>query len=336
MMKTIAKALMVSAAVLTMSATAAAAPAKITASIDSTVVEMGSHAMITLNIVDPSHSGRMVGLPESGYQAPDYDIVKVDSSSTQSGYTYNVTVQPFVPGMLTLMPFKYAVGTDTAASDVVTLKVLAVELDSVQAANLTINDMEGTVNPPRRWYDYLPEWFVPAILIMLLLALIGLGIYVYYTYRKTGHIAFVKPKPIDPYAEAMDALSRLREQHLAENGHEKEYYTRLIDILRRYMQLRFNINAMEMSSTQILASLRQNPETRDNQPRIKQILDIADMVKFAKERPLPDDNIKSYNTVYNFVETTKPLPEPDDDEKNGKGKKVKGNDVKTSSEKSIK
>jgi hypothetical protein len=110
----------------------------------------------------------------------------------------------------------------------------------------------------------------------------------------------------------MEALNKLRERHLPENGKDKEYYTSLVDILRQYLQRRFSINAMEMSSTQILASLRSNPETRDNQPRIKQILEIADFVKFAKVRPLPDDNVKSYNIVVNFVETTKPVPEPDE------------------------
>jgi len=68
---------------------------------------------------------------------------------------------------------------------------------------------------------------------------------------------------------------------------------------------------MEMSSTQILASLRENPDTRGNHTRIKQILELADFVKFAKVRPMPDDNIKTYNNVVQFVEETKPAPAPE-------------------------
>lgn len=54
--------------------------------------------------------------------------------------------------------------------------------------------------------------------------------------------------------------------------------------------------------------MRNNPETRGDQPRIRQILEIADFVKFAKVRPMPDDNIKSFNTVEQFVESTRPAP----------------------------
>ncbi len=295
-----------------------AAPAKITASIDSTVVEMGSHAMITLNVVDPSHSGHVVDLPEDGTDAEAFDFVSVESDTTATGYTYNLKIQAWYPGVLTMAPFKYAVGEDTASSDVLTLKILPVEMDSTQQ----LNPMEGAVNMPSRWYDFIPEWSLWVLLALVGLALVAAVIYLWLLYRRTGSIIPSRPKPVDPYAEAIEALKQLRSRRLAESGKEKEYYTALIDILRVYLYRRFAINAMEMSSTQILDSLRRNPETKGDQPRIKQILDLADIVKFAKVRPMPDDNIKSFNTVEQFVEATKPLPPaPEEEEKNNKNKK---------------
>lgn len=296
-----------------------AAQAKITASIDSTVVEMGSLATVTLNVVDPTHSGTVVGLPEDGTEAEVFDFVEVKADTTPGGYTYNMRIQAWYPGVLTMPPFRYAVGGDTVESDVLTLKILPVEMDSTQ----TLNPLEGAVNPPRKWYDYIPDWTLWVLLGLLAAAAIVALVFAYINYRRTGAILMYKPKPVDPYAEAMAALGTLRQRRLAESGKEKEYYTALIDILRVYLQRRFNINAMEMSSTQILDSLRRNPETRDNQPRIKQILDIADIVKFAKVRPMPDDNIKSFNTVEQFVEATKPLPPAEEESKDGKGAKTK-------------
>lgn len=292
---------------LALAATAAmpaAAQVKITASIDSTVVEMGSRATITLDVVDQSHKGAVVDLPENGTEADAFDFIEVKCDTTKAGYKFDLLVQAWYPGVLTFAPFRYALDGDTAESDLLTLKVLPVPIDS----NQTLNPMEGVVNPPRAWYDYIPEWLPWLLLGVLVAALIGVGVYLYMLYRKTGTIIVHRPKPIDPYAEAMAALGRLRTRRLAENGKEKEYYTTLIDILRRYLDLRFGINAMEMSSTQILASLRNNPETRGDQPRIRQILEIADFVKFAKVRPMPDDNIKSFNTVEQFVESTRPAP----------------------------
>lgn len=315
MIRNIALTLVLAAA----SAMPAAAQLKISASIDSTVVEMGSRATITLDVIDSSHKGAVVDLPENGTEADAFDFIDVKCDTTPAGYKFNMLVQAWYPGVLTFAPFRYALDGDTAESELLTLKVLPVPIDS----NQTLNPMEGAVNPPRAWYDYIPEWLPWALLGLLVAALIGVGVYLYTVYRRTGSIIVHKPKPIDPYAEAMAALGRLRSRRLAESGKEKEYYTTLIDILRRYLDLRFGINAMEMSSTQILASLRNNPETRGDQPRIKQILELADFVKFAKVRPMPDDNIKSFNTVEQFVESTRPVPEVPADESAESTKKKK-------------
>lgn len=303
----------------------AAAPAKVTATIDSTVVEMGSIANITINVADATKSGTLINLPEPSTDGDSFDVVDVKGDTTEAGYIYKVKIQAFYPGMATIPPFLYAIGNDTLRSNVLALKVLPVSLDSMPLGPdsvPTINPMELVVNPERRWYDIIPDqmWWV-AIALALAVAVVC-GIYVYRMYRKTGSILLRKPKPVDPYEEAMKQLNALRERRLAEAGQEREYYTTLVDILRTYLQGRFSINAMEMSSTQILDSLRNNPETRDNRERISQILEIADFVKFAKVRPLPDDNVKAFNNTLFFVESTKPLPpEPAEDAKGKTSKK---------------
>lgn len=290
---------------------ASAAGVKVTASIDSTVVEMGSRAVITVNVSDATHKGAPVGAMEAGADMGAFDVIAVDTDTTPAGYTYKYTIQAFYPGVAEFGPFAYAVGNDTAESDIVTLKVNEVSLDSLT----TINPMEGAVREPSKWYDFIPDWLIWSLLGLFgVLLLIAAGIIIY-RYRRDGRVPWIAVKPIDPYVEAMAALDALKRRRLAESGNDREYYTALVDILRVYLYRRFGINAMEMSSTQILDTLKQNPETRDNQPRIKQILEVADFVKFARQRPLPDDNIKSFETVRNFVESTRPLPEPENDKK---------------------
>lgn len=282
-------------------AVAHAAPLRVTAAVDSTVLEMGSRAMITVTVSDPSLKGAPVDLPRPQTTLGDIDIVDVTADTLPAGYEYKLRIQAFTPGMITLPPFRYALGSDTAQSDILTLKVLPVELDSLT----TINPMESIAEAPSKWYDWIPSW-LPWTLLGLALAAIAVCLFL--IYRRHGTLIPRAVKPVDPYEEAMGELRRLRSRKLAETGHEKEYYTALVDILRRYLDRRFGINAMEMSSTQILASLRENPETRGDHARIKQILEIADFVKFAKVRPVPDDNIKTYNSVVQFVEDTRPRP----------------------------
>lgn len=285
---------------------AQAAPVKVTAAIDSTVLEMGSRAMITVTVADADKTGHIVDLPAAGTTSGDIDIVSVEADTMPAGYEYKIGIQAFTPGVATLPPFRYAVGADTAESDILTLKVLPVDLDSLT----TINPMDSITAAPSRWYDWIPFW---VLWVILGLAVVAIGICLYLVYRKHGTLIPHTVKPVDPYEEAIGALNNLRARKLAESGHEKEYYTALVDILRRYLDRRFGINAMEMSSTQILRSLRENPETRGNQTRIQQILELADFVKFAKVRPMPDDNIKTFNSAVQFVEDTRPAPEPQTD-----------------------
>ena len=98
-----------------------------------------------------------------------------------------------------------------------------------------------------------------------------------------------EPK-IPPYEKAIQATNMLKEEKLWQGGQDKQYYTRLTDILREYLDGRFSINAMEMTSTEILDALRRNNETRVVERHMKEILNVADFVKFAKMRPLADDN----------------------------------------------
>ena len=67
---------------------------------------------------------------------------------------------------------------------------------------------------------------------------------------------------------------------------------------------------MEMTSSQILRALNNNDETRVPRKYMKAILETADFVKFAKVRPLPDDNVAAFKSAKQFVEDTKPAPEP--------------------------
>ena len=69
-----------------------------------------------------------------------------------------------------------------------------------------------------------------------------------------------------------------------------------------------------MTSTQILSTLEHNEQTRLPRRFMSRVLEIADFVKFAKVRPLPDDNVQAFNSAMQFVEETKPQPEPEEEE----------------------
>lgn len=303
-----------------MSAEATAAPAvTVQAEADSTVMLMGdlNHLRVTVDM-PASQPVELIDFPilPTGTEYIGYkgvDVVASDSSSviadSRRRIKFDFTIQAFDPGTVTLPPFAVlpAPGADTAFSNVVTFKVMPVDVDSLE----TINPMAPLASADSRWYDYIPDWLLWVAVAMAALA----GAFFLYKFlrRRKEEIIERKTVRIPPYDLAKMRLDKLKNRHLPENGHEKEYYTELVDILREYLQGRFGINAMEMTSSQILKALRSNPETRMSAPEMQEVLAIADFVKFAKVRPLPDDNVRSYNRAAEFVDSTRPAPEPEAD-----------------------
>lgn len=295
-----------------------AAPA-VTARLDSTVVTMGDLNRLVVSLSIPAAEESTTQLVDFPMLAPgteyiEYngvDIVASDSSSVISDgvrhIVFNYTLQAFDPGTVTLPPFALAYGTgaDTAYSNVLTMKVLPVDVDSLE----TIHPMASVVAPQTRWYDYLPAWL---LWTLLGIAAVAAAVWCYLALRKHKEILEIRKTPVvPPYDLAVSRLNTLRARKLPDSGQDKEYYTELVDILRQYLQGRFGINAMEMTSTQIVKALRSNAETRMTADMMRAVLSIADFVKFAKVRPLPDDNNKAFARAMDFVEQTKPAPEPE-------------------------
>lgn len=241
-----------------------------------------------------------------------YTCDTVDLSPQRIRISYAVPVQSFDSGYYRLPQFVYRFDNDSVASAVLSLKVNPVKVKD----NEEIDDYKNVEGPENSSiFDYIPDfiynyWWI----FLILLAAIGVFIYGMRKYRKEGHILPRKPQP-SPYEVAISGLRNLKIKKLWERGFEKEYFTELTDILRTYLEGRFGVNAMEMTSKQIMQTLADNGELRDKRDYFRQILSMADFVKFAKVRPLPADNIEAYDNAVKFVEETKPLPLPDDVDK---------------------
>lgn len=297
------------------SSLSAEAGVTIRSSIDSVTVEMGDRAMMHVEIItDANEAGVVVGLPQKGseHQGVEFLEITADSTRAQDGSTlatYDILFQAFEPKLVTMPRIGYAVGTDTTYADIMTLNVRPVDLDTLT----TINPVEGSVSIEPKWYDVFPDWMADYwYWILLGIFVAALGVVVFMLYRKNGKTLLPRKKIIPPYEQAVMDLEQLRQSNLIEKGHIKEYYTRLTDILRRYLSARFGIYAPEMTSSQTLQEISRHPEASQAQTDLKQLFRVADFVKFAKVLPPPDDNIRSFNLVREFVEETKPADVTDD------------------------
>ena len=197
-------------------------------------------------------------------------------------------------------------------------KMHAGETDSIDFAELQLNDIKPIQRAPFSWKDFLSLLWIPLI-VLLLLAIIGTIIYLIIRKNKKGY--FFTPPPVLPaHVRAMKSLDKIKKEKIWQQDRYKEFYTQLTDVLRRYMNERYGMNSLEMTSDEILAIIRTKSEEDSVYENLKQVLIIADLVKFAKYKPFNDENDLSLMNSYFFVNQTKeddPLP---DKQEKGKGK----------------
>ncbi|MBD5374003.1 MAG: cell wall anchor protein [Bacteroides sp.] len=285
--------------------------------LDSAYLTMGRTTPLHVEVVgNLSETGGLL-LPDTLWR--DVEVAAIseplvtDLGNGRKELRQEITLQAFDSGLYTLPPVLYLQDGKVTESNRPALKVIPVDVDSMA----TVHDYYGAQKPPRKFFDFLPDWMTDyGVWILLALIVIGAGLYIYFKWIKQGRIPLMPAKkPVPPYELAMQRLATLRSENLCEKGEEKEYYTRLTDILRNYLDTRFGINAMEMTSTQILQALNKNEETRMPRKYMSRILETADFVKFAKVRPLPDDNAAAFRSALQFVEDTKPQETPEDADK---------------------
>src|SRR5690554_6713817 len=300
--------------------------ASVHATVQPTEIMIGEQALINLKVITPK---------DKAIQFPVYEKEIIPGIEVITMLTPDTTIENNV---MTLN-FKYVItsfdstlyhvphmsvfdGTDTLFSNSFGLKVTSPQLsdstlaylekinkgetDSIDFNQLQLNDIKSVRKAPFVWTDYL--WLLWIVLgIMLIIAVIGVVIYLVLMKKKKGY--FFKPPVILPaHVRAVKDLDKLKEEKIWLQGREKEFYSRLSDILRRYIHEREGFNAMEMTSGEILNEIRKVSDVDSVYDNLKQILSTSDLVKFARYKPYPDENDLSMVNAYFFVNQTR---EPD-------------------------
>jgi hypothetical protein len=157
---------------------------------------------------------------------------------------------------------------------------------------------------------YLPRDYRKLILWSSLgLLLAGLGIFAFYYIKRRREGKSILPsrtKPPRPAHEvALEALEKLVQSDMLESGQVKNYYVEISDIIRTYIEGRYSIVALEMTTTQLLEKVRQEQIDSEIVVLLNEFLDSCDIVKFAKYIPTPQENEQTTQWAFDFVNKTK-------------------------------
>lgn len=230
---------------------------------------------------------------------------KIDTTRSGSMVTYKqrLLITGFDSGLFRIPAFVLLGrnkdgSTDTLRTDTLQLLVQTVAVDTTQA----FKSIKGIVAVKVSWKDYI--WYIAGGLL-LLLAIIGITVYLVRN-RKP------KAKPTEPEVmetdqeRALRLLDELVEKHLWEQNKVKEYYTELTDIVRSYIEARFQTPALELTTDELLKKAKKNREMIPFVPALSSLLHTADLAKFAKASPSPEEHISAIDMAKHFVSISKP------------------------------
>ncbi len=123
---------------------------------------------------------------------------------------------------------------------------------------------------------------------------------------------------------AFRELEKLKNEKLWQNGETKKYYIRLTEIIRQYLENRFGVNSLELTTSETLEALVKTGFKKDESfNKLRSVLTGADLVKFAKYKPDPTENESVFSNSYDFVSATKAVEviEEKSDVKDNQGEK---------------
>lgn len=213
-----------------------------------------------------------------------------------------ITVTSFDSGTYIIPSYTFIIDGDTLKSEPLELYVESIPVDTTKP----IKDIKSIYDVPPAlesgFSDQLPLW--AWILIITGIAAIITGVIIYFTRKKKSAAAPVIQVSQLPHEKILEELAEIGRRKPWLSGEIKPYHTRLSEIMRGWIADRYRIHSREMTSHEIIQTLRSLRADETAVMYLERVLRTADMVKFAKAQPDEEDNERSLNYAIQIVQIT--------------------------------
>lgn len=281
---------------------------KVGARIDAAQITVGDQARLFVEAQHNPATSKLqwAAIPDTFNGLEVVEKGKIDTIKNGNIVTYKqrVLITGFDSGMHVVPRFIFTVLSNSGTpqmlqTDSFPILVQPVAVDTTKPFK-GIKDIVGVESS---WKDYI-GYIIGGILLAVLIAVI----IVYLRKRKQPAPAPIPEGPKEtPNEKALRLLGELEQQKLWENNNPKEYHTQLVDILRIYMEERFGVNVMELTSDEILQKVALHKEMTSHRMLLTNIFYIADLAKFAKAQPTPQEHMAAMDYAKQFIMATKPV-----------------------------
>ncbi|HOT13770.1 MAG TPA: hypothetical protein PK252_03310 [Bacteroidales bacterium] len=251
------------------------------------------------------------------------DTTHIDANNIKVTKKYLVTC--FDSGLYQTQPLKFAFFNGTTTDTLVSAPIM-LAVNTLQVKDPSkIADIKGVIEIPLTLKEILAYTGI-GLAILLAILLIA---YVIWRWKTHKPILGIFAKPAEPaHVIALRELERIQREKLWQRGFIKEYYSGITDAVRTYIEARFEVPAMESTSEEIISRLKTIDVIEKSLiTKLTEMFSLADLVKFAKMEPAPNENENIWAVAYDFVKNTIPVvaTEPSVNEKK---EEPEGKDVK--------
>ena len=259
------------------------------------IIETEAPAASSVIMPQTLNLGSKIELLEPGQT----DTIYRDDAIIQLRQVHRITA--WEEGYFAIPPleFRYVDQGDTliVESGALLLSVGEVEVDMQN----TYRDIKPLFSFPLTWREIVP-W---------LLAVVALVAVSYYLYKRFKNRARPDTPPatpekteVPPHIAAISGLESLRRKKLWEKGLVKQYHSELTNIIRKYLEQRFGLNAVEMTTSEIMHAFTLQNRKPVEGSTLRDIMETADLVKFAKYQPAGEKNDRVLEAALEFIKST--------------------------------
>ena len=285
--------------------------------IDKSIIKIGEQIHYKISV--ENSNGNVVTFPEGQTFMPLEMVKARDTDTIRNGASYTLIKEyyltQFDEGKYTIPRQRVRISDKDYYLDSLQIEVHTVAIDTLKQPLYDIKPIQEVKKP---FTSY--GWILTIIAAVLLLLIVA---FVYFVFIRKKKFPFLQTqKKLLPFDRAIQDLKELQNSKYLIQSQHKEYYTRLTDIVKAYLEEEVHILAKESTTDELLTKinllqekgkLNLNQETITN---LKRVLQTADLVKFAKNKPSDDNAEYDRETIENVVIKTKeaiPL-EPTDEQ----------------------